>query len=56
MNSIPCDYNKNDLRGTIIWRLILASRGRPMQRTTGARGTDHAVINIAAVQNKVEEL
>lgn len=26
------------------------------QRTTGARGTDNAVINIAAVQNKVEEL
>lgn len=26
------------------------------QRTTGARGTDHAVINIAAVQNKVEEM
>lgn len=25
------------------------------QRMTDARGTDHAVINIAAIQNKIEE-
>lgn len=53
MNSIPFDYNRNDQRGTINWRLWPVEGD---QRTTGARGTDHAVINIAAVQNKVEEM